>query len=135
MRFVDTNVLLYSISTSEDEADKAQLAAELLESRDLVLSTQVLQEFYVQSTRSSRPDAVDVVKAANLVEAFSRFPVQEITLPIVRAAMDTHQRHRIAYWDAAIIEAARTSGCRQVLSEDLNSGQDFDGVTVIDPFM
>jgi predicted nucleic acid-binding protein len=53
---------------------------------------------------------------------------------LVLAAMETRDRFGISYWDAAIVEAARTLGCAEVLSEDLSHGQDFDGVRVLNPF-
>jgi predicted nucleic acid-binding protein len=64
-----------------------------------------------------------------------RFFVQELTIPIVLAALVTRDRYRISYWDAAIIEAARAAGCRDVLSEDLQHGQNYDGVRVANPFL
>lgn len=134
MRFVDTNVLLYAVSTAVAEAPKAQTARALLEQRDLALSVQVLQEFYVQATRASRPDRLAPAQAATLAESFARFPVATLTVPIVRAAMATQQRYRISYWDAAIVESARTLGCEVLLSEDLGDGQDFGGVRVENPF-
>jgi predicted nucleic acid-binding protein len=69
-----------------------------------------------------------------LIESFLRFPVQENTVSTSRAALGTRQRFRISYWDAAIIEAARACGCQEVLSEELNDGQDYDGIVVTDPF-
>lgn len=134
MRFVDTNVLLYAASTAKDERSKTRIARELLEADDLALSVQVLQEFYVQATRPSRAHKMSHEQAAALVEAFSRFPVQETTMPLVRAALETKERFGIAYWDAAILEAARSLGCRTVLTEDLAQGQDYDGVIVRNPF-
>jgi predicted nucleic acid-binding protein len=134
MRFVDTNVLLYAASTAKDERSKTRIARELLEADDLALSVQVLQEFYVQATRPSRAHKMSHEQAAALVEAFSRFPVQETTMPLVRAAFETKERFGIAYWDAAILEAARSLGCRTVLTEDLAHGQDYDGVIVRNPF-
>ena len=89
-------------------------------SADLALSVQVLQEFYVQATRASRADPLDHRHAAGLVEAFLRFPVQELT-GIVLAALATHDRFGISYWDAAILEAARALRCDVVLSEDRGS--------------
>ena len=135
MRFVDTNVLLYAISTDSGERDKAAVAQDLLSARDLTLSAQVLQEFYVQATRASRADALTHDQAAALVTAYGRFPVQGTTLELVHAAMAASHRHRLSYWDAAIIEAARLSGCTEVLSEDLSSEQDYDGVAVTNPFV
>jgi predicted nucleic acid-binding protein len=134
VRFVDTNVLLYAISRDPDERLKAELASSLLRSRDLVLSVQVLQEFYVQATRASREDRLTHEQAAALVDSFRRFSVQEITVAIVLAATATAHRFGISYWDAAIIEAARAAGCEVLLSEDLSDGQDYAGVRVIDPF-
>lgn len=134
MRFADTNVLLYAASTVPEERSKARIARGLLEAQDLALSVQVLQEFYVQATRPSRSDRMSHEQAAALIEAFCRFPVQETTLPLVRAALDTRERFGISYWDAAVLEAARSLGCRIVLSEDLADGQDYGGVTVQNPF-
>ena len=134
MRFVDTNVLLYSVSKAENERAKAAVARENLRSRDLALSTQVLQELDVQATRESRPDPLRHDQAVRLVESFCRYPVQELTLPIVKAAFVTRARWKISYWDAAILEAARSSGCDVVLSEDLSDGEDYSGVRVENPF-
>jgi len=134
VRFVDTNVLLYTISRDPQEREKAVLANELLASRDLGLSVQVLQEFYVQATRDSRTDRLTDEQAAALVDSFRRFPVQETTVGVALAAISTKQRFGISYWDAAILEAARALGCDVVLSEDLSDGQDYSGVRVENPF-
>ena len=134
MRFVDTNILLYATSTATEEARKAHIARGLLESEDLALSVQVVQEFHVQATRPSRSGSLTHRQATLLVEAFLRFPVQETTVSLVRASLEARERFQISYWDAAIIEAARALGCRTVLSEDLSGGRDYDGVTVEDPF-
>lgn len=134
MRFADTNVLLYAISRDPAEQDKAKRANDMLAGRDLALSVQVLQEFYVQATLASRPDALSHRQAVLLIESFRRFPVQDLTTGIVLAALDACQRFPLSYWDAAIIEAARAMGCTDVLSEDLSDGQDYGGVRVINPF-
>ena len=134
MRFVDTNILLYVASNAPSEASKARIARKLLDAEDLALSVQVLQEFYVQATRATRRDRMTHAQASALVEAFLRFPVQEITLALMKAAQDKSHRFRISYWDAAIIEAARSLGCRTVLSEDLSHGVDYGGVRVQNPF-
>lgn len=134
MQFVDTNVLLYAISRDPAEARKARRANELLAAGNAGLSVQVLQEFYVQATRASRPDAITHEQATGLIDAWRRFPVQEMTVDVMVAAFETRRRFRIAYWDAAIIEASRALGCAVVLSEDLDTGTDYDGVRVRDPF-
>jgi predicted nucleic acid-binding protein len=134
VRFVDTNILLYAISRDPAEQDKAKRANDILADRDLALSEQVLQEFYVQATRASRPDAIAHQQAVRLIESFRRFPVQDVTSAIMMAALGARQRFQLLYWDAAIIEACRAMGCREVLSEDLNDGQDYAGVRVTNPF-
>jgi len=128
VRFIDTNVLLYAVSNDPEEQRKADLARSLLAGRDLALSVQVLQEFYVQATRASRPDPLHPDQAA------LRFPIADVTPDIVRGAILIQRRFQLSYWDAAIIEAARSLGCTLVLSEDLSHEQDYAGVRVEDPF-
>jgi predicted nucleic acid-binding protein len=135
VRFADTNVLLYAISSEPDEAEKARQANQILREGDLALSTQVLQEFYVQATRENRDDALTHQQAIGLVESFARFPVVSATTTLVLAAAATRERFRISYWDAAILEAARSAGCEVVLSEDLDDRTDYSGVRVENPFV
>jgi predicted nucleic acid-binding protein len=77
-RFIDTNVLLYSISRDPAEAPKRDIAIALLDADDIALSVQVLKEFYVQATRATRPDAVAHDVAVGLVRTWLRFKVQEM---------------------------------------------------------
>lgn len=134
MRFIDTNVLIYSVSPLPEDAEKCAAAVALLQAPDLALSVQVLQEFYVQATRPTRPQRLSHLDATALIACWLRFPVQENTVALLQAALTAKARFQISFWDAAIIEAARAAGCRHVLSEDLNSGQDYDGLVVINPF-
>ena len=134
VRFADTNILLYAVSREPQERHKAELARGILADRDVALSVQVLQEFYVQATRESRGDPLTHEQATKLVESFLRFPVADMTTQVMRAALATRQRFQISYWDAAILEAARALGCETVLSEDLSDGQDYAGVEVQNPF-
>jgi predicted nucleic acid-binding protein len=134
VRFVDTNILLYAISRDPEEQDKAERANDILAAGDVALSIQVLQEFYVQATRDSRPDPLTHEQAVKLVESFLRFPVVEITTGVMLAALATRERFGIFYWDAAILEAGRSLGCDVVLSEDLSDGEDYAGVRVESPF-
>ena len=134
MRFLDTNVLLYAISQTPAEAGKTARALALLDADDWALSVQVVQEFYVQATRSTKPNRIPHDQAVALIEAWLRFRVQELTIPILLAALRTKARYQLSYWDAAIIEAARAAGCRELYSEDLNAGQDYEGVRVVNPF-
>ncbi|MGH8573666.1 MAG: PIN domain-containing protein [Gammaproteobacteria bacterium] len=135
MRFVDTNIPLYAISSRPAEAAKAERAVALLNAPDLALSVQVLQEFYVQATRSTAASPLSHDAAVAFIDTLRRFPVQEITVPLMQAALATRARWGISYWDATIVEAARSLACPLLLSEDLQHGQDFDGVLVQNPFL
>ncbi len=134
MRFVDTNVLLYSVSTHPAEADKAAAAVDVLAAEDLCLSVQVLQEFYVQSTRVTRSDPLSHDDAVAFIDTWQRFRVQDMSVALMRQALVAAKRWQVSYWDAAIIEAARMLDCDELMTEDLNAGQVFDGVTVVNPF-
>lgn len=134
MPFVDTNVFLYRVSSDPLDAEKQAIAVRILQADDLFVSVQVFQEFYAQATRPSRPDALRHDEAVALIESWKRFSIQDITLGLLDAALIAKDRWQLSYWDAAIIEAARLSKCDTVLSEDLNAGQSFEGVTVVNPF-
>lgn len=135
MRFVDTNVLLYAISTAPAEATKAATAQALLTCRDIALSVQVLQEFYVQATRPSRPNPLTHDEALARIRTWRRFPTVDISLSIFDDALSIKARYQLSYWDSAIIAAARAGNCTEVLSEGMNDGQDYGGMVVINPFM
>lgn len=73
--------------------------------------------------------------AVDYITSLLRFPVQETTVSLVRAAFASRARWQISYWDAAIVEADRTLRCDTLYSEDVQHGQDFDGVRVVNPFL
>jgi predicted nucleic acid-binding protein len=135
MRFVDTNILLYSLDFAPVQPVRAAIAAQLLTSSDLVLSVQVLQEFYVQATHPRRPDALPHDIAVRLIRKWLRFPVEENSVALMQAALVLKERYRISYWDAAVLAAARAACCTEILTEDLNHGQDYDGVIAVNPFL
>jgi len=135
MRFVDTNILLYRVSSGPSEARKQRVAAEILSERDLYLSVQVLQEFYVQATRPSRSDALSHDEACTLIHTWKRYAVLPLTIELVENALMAKARWQLSYWDAAILEAARASQCEQLFSEDLNHDQNYAGVRVVNPFL
>ena len=134
MRFVDTNILLYAVSTTAEEEQKHERALAILDANDIVLSVQVLQEFYVQATRPPKPERLTHGQAVALIESWLRFRVQEISIVTLQNALATRARWEISYWDAAIVEAARGARCETLLTEDLQHGMDFAGIRVVDPF-
>ena len=133
-RFLDTNILLYSISDDPAEARKRDVAMALLDGEEVALSIQVLQEFYVQATRATRPDPLAHDIAAGLIRTWLRFKVQEITLPVMVGALEIKASSGLSYWDAAIVAAARALGCRELLSEDMSHGREIDGIAITNPF-
>lgn len=133
--FLDTNVLLYSISTNPIESRKRQCAVDLLEDDSAALSVQVLQEFYVQATRPTRPDALSHQLAAGLIATWSRFRVQAMTLFVLNKALALRESHPFSFWDSAILAAALALNCDTVYTEDLKHGQQVEGLTIINPFL
>jgi predicted nucleic acid-binding protein len=135
MRFIDTNVLLYSVSTAPEERPKRERAIAIIEGDDCALSVQVLQEFYVQATRSTRTSPLSHATAVGLIDTWLRFSVQEMTREVMAAAFEIKLTHGFSYWDAAIVAAARALGCSTLLSEDMQHGRVADGVNILNPFI
>jgi len=131
--FLDTNVLVYAVASDPTEAHKRGGALALIEGEDFALSAQVLQEFYVTVTRKlERP--LSSVQAMEWMEQWEAFPCMAIDAALVKVAAEISERYRISYWDGAVIAAAELAGAATVYSEDLNSGQRYGNVTVVNPF-
>lgn len=135
-RFVDTNVLLYAAFHSSEETEKRNRARDVLALPDpeLAVSVQVLQEFYWQATRRSRPGRLSEEETLAFLEPILMFHIEPLTPDLFRAAVAISRRFGLAYWDGAILAAAHACGCDAVYSEDMSDKQDYDGVRVIDPF-
>lgn len=132
--FIDTNVLIYSISTDASEIAKRDRAREILDRDDGALSVQVLQEFYVQATRPTRQGALSDELAAGFIRTWRRFKTQETSLALVEKALAIRMAHRFSYWDCAIIAAALTLGCSELLSEDMAHDREIETVRIVNPF-
>src|SRR5262249_62350379 len=117
------------------DAAKRDRALTIIDEKDNALSVQVLQEFYVQATRPTRRDAISHENAAELIRRWLRFPVQDITVAVMSEALRIKASHRLSYWDAAIVAAARALGCRAVYSEDMSHGRDIEGTMIVNPFL
>jgi len=131
--FLDTNVLVYT--DDADVPDKQQRAIDLYADCRLgrrgVVSTQVLQEYFVTVTRKL---GVDVSIARRKTELFGVMDLVTPGLDDVLAAVDLHRLHQLSFWDALIVRAAVVSGCSRLYSEDLQHGWRIEGLEVIDPF-
>lgn len=132
--FVDTNVLVYAV----DDADpvKRDAARELLRTAEpagLVLSTQVLCEFYVVVTRRLAVPLAEV-DAEAAVERLAKLPLVTTDAELVRSGISVSSNSRISLWDGLIVAAAETAGCDLLLSEDLATGTTYGSVRVENPF-
>lgn len=132
--FVDTNVLVYAVDNSEPH--KREIARRVLGSTAygrLMVSAQILGEFYVTVTRKLRkPLPADQATAA--LDWLAMLPVLAIDTSLVRSATEISRTEQLSYWDGLVVAAAVRSGCRLLLSEDLNDGQRFGPVRIENPF-
>jgi len=133
--FVDSNILLYARDSSEP--DKQPIAEaelrRLWESRGGRLSTQVLNEFFVNATQKLKPglSAEDAWDDVVLLRAWNPLPLDSALL---ERGFSIHRRHKLSWRDSLIIAAADATGCGTILSEDLSDGQAYDGIEVRNPF-
>jgi predicted nucleic acid-binding protein len=132
--FLDTNILLYSVSVRPDEIEKRRTSNELLDRPDCILSVQVFQEFYAQATRPSRSDALNHPDAISLLQGWRRFQVVENSLALFDYAMEIREFTGYSIWDCSILAAAQASGCETLCSEDMAHGRAVGGVTIVNPF-
>jgi predicted nucleic acid-binding protein len=132
--FVDTNVLVYA--DDRDAGPKREAARTLLRARlrdrGTTLSTQVLQEFFAAATRKL---GLPAEAARRRVALLGRLDLVTPGLDDLLAAIDLHRLHALSIWDALIVRAALVAGCGVLYTEDLQHGQKFDGLEVVNPFL
>ena len=134
--FIDTNVL---ICAHDSEAGRkheiaSKLIQELWATHLGVLSTQVLQEFYVNIT-TKIPKPLPKPAAAAYVEHYFVWPVIRLSTVTIRKAFEIETRNKLSFWDALIVSAAFQAGAAKMLSEDLNAGQKIAGIVIVNPFV
>ena len=131
--FLDTNVLVYTDDRSAGE--KQRVALDLFEDfrrqGNGVVSTQVLQEYFVAATRKL---AVSADVARRKLEIFGHLQVVGLGVSDMLGAIDLHRLHHLSFWDALVVRAALVSGCVRLYSEDLQTGQRFEGLEIVNPF-
>lgn len=135
LQFVDTNILIYAHdrSAGQKHSRARNLLRELWQSGDGCLSIQVLQEFFVNVTRKvARPLAPEA--AAQIIADLSVWRVHRPGVEDILDAIRLQGRYQISFWDAMVVASAIQSGCQTIWSEDLNSGQVYEDVTVLSPF-
>lgn len=133
--FVDTNVLLYQWDRTEPDKQARATAwmKQLWKTKRGRLSYQVLAEFYVTATHKLKPGMKRPAAQWNVRTLLAWEPVA-VDARLLERAWKVQDRFRTSWWDALIVAAAQTAGCRTLLSEDFQAGQDFDDLTVVDPF-
>jgi predicted nucleic acid-binding protein len=131
--FIDTNIFVYA----DDQAAKLkrprarEVLSELIRERRAVVSTQVMQEYFVTAIKKL---GLPADRARARVEALHRLDVVVVRAEHVLGAIDLHRLQSISFWDALIVKCASSAGCGRLLTEDLSDGQVIDGVTVENPF-
>lgn len=133
--FVDTNVLVYLFDADEPVKQQRarEVVGELVKTRSIVLSSQVLSELFVTVTRKLR-EPLPADQALRAVDDLAAFPVVAVDAELVQRATVRSAAEHVSYWDALILEAAVDAGAATVYSEDLHPGGAYQGVTVENPF-
>ena len=131
--FFDTNVLVYAqdLDAPHKRERSRQLMAEVAATGRGVISTQVLQEYYVTATRKL---GVAPLAAKSVVQSFRMFEIVQLSPEVIEQAIDRSVLSQLSFWDALIVAASAASGCTTIYSEDLNAGQVIGGVKVVNPF-
>lgn len=133
--FVDTNVLIYAhdLDAGPKRTVASAILKELWSTRLGILSTQVLQEFYVNVTRKI-PSPLSPAVAREIVRSYCAWPVEVLEPEMILRASDIEERHQLSFWDALIVTAALAGHAAKILSEDLHPGQTIEGVLIENPF-
>jgi predicted nucleic acid-binding protein len=134
--FFDTNILVYAVDASDPARKEIAIErfARAVKDDSVMLSTQVLQEFYNITTRKLRPP-LSAREAAGQVSQLCAFDVVGSTAESVLAAVELQQKHRLSWWDALILEAALRANADVLVSEDGQHGQRFGKLVVENPFL
>ncbi len=135
-QFVDTNILVYAhdVSAGDKHERAKKLIVELWHSGKGCISIQVLQELYVTiGQKISRPISPEI--ASQIIASLAEWRLHIPQIRDLLDAIEIHQRFKISCWDALIICSAMKLGCELIWTEDLSSGQDFEGVKALNPFI
>jgi predicted nucleic acid-binding protein len=132
--FLDTNLLVYALDKADPvKQTRARSLLQSLQRDDLygVISTQILQEFYVVSTKKLR---LDPLLAKSILHTFANFETVLVSPELIGQAIDCSILNRLSFWDALVVVSAESACCEKIWSEDLNHGQTIRGVTIENPF-
>lgn len=132
--FIDTNILVYTLDQKNiEKRDMARkIVKKVVESHQPVISTQVIKEFYVVASNKLKADPI-IVK--NIIHNFHNMEIVNNDLDLIEQAIDISILSTLSFWDSLVIAAAEKANCEYVLSEDLNSGQNYRGIKILNPFI
>jgi predicted nucleic acid-binding protein len=133
--FVDTNILIYAhdLDAGRKHSTAAALLKKLWEEETGVLSTQVIQEFYVNITRKI-PRPLSPAQARGFIVNYFSWPVVINGTETIRRASEIQEQSRISFWDALIVAAAIAGRADQIVTEDLQAGETIEGILIVNPF-
>jgi predicted nucleic acid-binding protein len=131
--FIDTNLIVYTLDKSNvDKQERARnIIRKIVNVHQPVISTQVIKEFYVVAINKMKADPI-IVK--NILHNFRNMEIVTNDLELIEQAIDISVISQISFWDSLIIAAAEKANCEYIFSEDLNPGQTYRGVLVVNPF-
>ena len=131
--FIDTNLIVYTLDKSNvyKQERARNIIRKIVDVHQLVISTQVIKELYVVAINKMKADPI-IVK--NILHNFRNMEIVTNDLELIEQAIDISVISQISFWDSLIIAAAEKANCEYIFSEDLNPGQTYRGVLVINPF-
>ncbi len=130
--FLDTNILVYAVdqdAVARREASRKVIASVVADGSG-VISTQVMQEFYVAATRKL---GMPPLAAKTVLNTFAVFEIVQVSPELIQGAIDCSVLNTLSFWDALIVAAAASAGCARVYTEDLNAGQIVLGMAIENP--
>lgn len=130
---LDTNVLVYAAMARYSAPTKYKREPSILAETDFAVSGQMLQEFFVTVTRKSDTPLI-TEKALEWLDELQDRTCVPMDADLVKRGAEIAQRYQISYWDGAVLAAAQAMGTAYIHSEDLNHGQNYGSVRVINPF-
>lgn len=129
--FVDTNVFVYASLEDDTHFAKRDKAISIIQAGEIVISTQVVNEFYVILLRNGINDVEIKKRTLEIVENTS---LSIITLQTIEFAWEIREEHKCSYWDGLIIASALESKCNVLYSEDMHHGKMIEDMRIINPF-
>ena len=134
--FLDTNILIYAhdLDAGAKHGAARAILKKVWEAETGIISTQIIQEFYVNVTRKI-PNPIAPVQARGIILNYFSWQVESVEPHTILSASEIEEKYNLSFWDSLIIAAASQSEAAKILTEDLNHGQVIEGVLIENPFL